>query len=55
MIKTLQSRCRGHGFDPGSGKIPHTVWHSQKKECIFKKNFTYFWLCWVFVAAQTFL
>ena len=38
MIKTLHSRCRGHVFDPGSGKIPHTVWHSQKKECILKKK-----------------
>ena len=25
MVKNLPAKCRGHGFDPCSGKIPHAV------------------------------
>ena len=31
VVKTPSSQCRGHGFDPWSGKIPHATWSSQKK------------------------
>ena len=27
VVKTLSSQCRGHEFNPWSGKIPHTTWH----------------------------
>ena len=27
VVKTLTCHCRGHWFDPGSGKIPHAVGH----------------------------
>ena len=30
--------CRGHGFNPGSGKIPHAMWYSQKKKKSREKN-----------------
>ena len=31
-VKTPCFHCRGHGFDPWLGKIPHASWSGQKKK-----------------------
>lgn len=39
VVKTLSSQCRGREFNPWSGKIPYTTWHSlphQKKNYLLK-------------------
>ena len=32
VVKTPRSQCRGHGFNPWWGKIPHAMWCGQKKK-----------------------
>ena len=39
VVKNLHFRCRGWGSTPGlETKIPHAIWHSQKKKktCILR-------------------